>query len=100
MVAAGMGGAVPMGGTVAGLGMPHGVTHAGLGSFQNALGAMPSMGGISGGHPMLSPSMMLPSQYHTSPIFLPQYTPTALSSNTQYSLAHGGEQPYKKLKTS
>ncbi|XP_037784947.1 muscleblind-like protein isoform X2 [Penaeus monodon] len=86
--------------SVAGMGLPavgHGLGGMAAG-MAPALGgvATASLGGLGGGVPLMSPSLMVP-QYPASSI-LPQYT--ALSSNTNYSLAQGGEQPYKKLKTS
>ncbi|XP_047475580.1 mucin-5AC-like isoform X3 [Penaeus chinensis] len=86
--------------TMAGMGLPtmgHGLGGMAAG-MAPALGgvATASLGGLGGGMPLMSPSLMMP-QYPASSI-LPQYT--ALSSNTNYSLAQGGEQPYKKLKTS
>ncbi|XP_069989381.1 uncharacterized protein [Penaeus vannamei] len=90
-------------------GMTHSVAGMGLPAMSHGLGGMAagmapalggvataSLGGLGGGMPLMSPSLMVP-QYPASSI-LPQYT--ALSSNTNYSLAQGGEQPYKKLKTS
>lgn len=66
-------------------------------------GVAPSMGGVAGfsglggSIPMMTPSIMMPQNPAPS-LYSPQYT--ALSSNTHYSLAQGGEQPNKRLKTS
>lgn len=78
------------------IGLPHGISGMTAG-MAHAMGNVTtaSLGGIGGGVPIMSPSLVVPQ--HPS-LYLNQYT--ALSSNTQYSLAQGGEQPYKKLKTS
>lgn len=61
-----------------------------------AVGGVTGLGSLGGSMPVMSP-IMLP-QTSLSSFYPPQYT--ALSSNTQYSLAQGGEQPSKRLKTS
>ncbi|XP_066960514.1 protein muscleblind-like isoform X9 [Macrobrachium rosenbergii] len=79
------------------IGLPHGISGmtAGMTPTVGSVAAA-SLGGIGSGVPVVSPSLLVPQI--PSSLYLPQYT--ALSSNTQYSLAQGGEQPYKKLKTS
>lgn len=85
--------------SMAGMGLPSMVpTMGGL-----TTGVAPSMSGVAGysglggSIPMMTPSIMMPHNPASS-LYPPQYT--ALSSNTHYSLAQGGEQPNKRLKTS
>ncbi|XP_076034865.1 uncharacterized protein LOC143021335 isoform X8 [Oratosquilla oratoria] len=75
------------------------IAHMGMG-FPNVGGissglALPGVG--AGNVSLVNPSLIYP-QYPSSSLVMPQYT--ALAGNTQYTLAQGGEQPYKKLKTS
>ncbi|XP_042204975.1 uncharacterized serine-rich protein C215.13-like isoform X3 [Homarus americanus] len=85
--------------SAAGMGLP-GMMH-GIGGL--TAGVAPGMGGVTGlsglnaNVPFMNHSILMP-QNHVSSLYPPQYT--ALSSNTQYSLAQGGEQPNKRLKTS
>nr|XP_045606980.1 nuclear pore complex protein Nup153-like isoform X3 [Procambarus clarkii] len=85
--------------SMAGMGLP-GMMH-GIGGLTAGMG--PTVGGIAGlsglgaSMPLVSPSILM-HQNPVSSLYPPQYT--ALSSNTHYSLAQGGEQPNKRLKTS
>ncbi|XP_068222430.1 LOW QUALITY PROTEIN: muscleblind-like protein 1 [Palaemon carinicauda] len=78
------------------MGLPHGISGMTAGMAPSVGSVAASLGGIGSGVPVVNPSLLVP--HIPTSLYLPQYT--ALSSNTQYSLAQGGEQPYKKLKTS
>ncbi|XP_071550277.1 uncharacterized protein [Panulirus ornatus] len=85
--------------SMAGMGLP-GMVH-GLGGLTAgmapAMGGMTGLSGLGGSMPLVTPSVVMPQNPAPS-LYPPQYT--ALSSNTHHSLAQGGEQPNKRLKTS
>nr|XP_053641142.1 uncharacterized protein LOC128694839 [Cherax quadricarinatus] len=88
-----------MASSVAGMGLP-GMMH-GIGGLPagmaSTVGGIAGLSGLGASMPLVSPSILMP-QSPVSSLYPPQYT--ALSSNTHYSLAQGGEQPNKRLKTS